>query len=313
MRCPKCNKENPTGAVFCSGCGARFGTSSTMAPSSSSASYSSGTKIVQQSSFQGQGILSREILIGRSSNCDVVIDDIGVSSKHAKLFVENNIVYIEDLRSLNGTFVNGKKIINKSPVKTNDRIYLGSCELNKENPVVRQYFSMFGGSQLTYDAGTLQMKLNTNWLGKIFFGLMIILFFLPWLTIRSAGQSVSFTAFDFAFNRFPPELQILKGINADYGPLHTLYLIIFIALIAAFAMNFFSLKISDKFNYVNILSVILVVLVIVYLSLISSLDSLVGLASVVMQHNFAPYFFLFICLISIFEGYLEHYIGERRQ
>lgn len=49
-------------------------------------------------------------VIGRSLSCDLVIDDVMVSRNHARLDVDDNAVYIEDLGSRNGTYVSGKKI-----------------------------------------------------------------------------------------------------------------------------------------------------------------------------------------------------------
>lgn len=48
--------------------------------------------------------------IGRHSDNDVVINDPSVSNKHARLNYEENF-FLTDLRSSNGTFVNGKKIL----------------------------------------------------------------------------------------------------------------------------------------------------------------------------------------------------------
>jgi len=47
--------------------------------------------------------------IGRKSGNDIVIDNIGVSGFHANILKEGENFYIEDLNSLNGTFVDGKK------------------------------------------------------------------------------------------------------------------------------------------------------------------------------------------------------------
>lgn len=52
----------------------------------------------------------RTTAIGRDKENDLVIDSPGVSSRHARINVEDNY-YITDLRSTNGTYVNGKKIL----------------------------------------------------------------------------------------------------------------------------------------------------------------------------------------------------------
>lgn len=55
--------------------------------------------------------LDKEVItIGRKSANDIQVDNLAVSSAHAKIFKKGEQFYIEDLSSLNGTFVNGKKI-----------------------------------------------------------------------------------------------------------------------------------------------------------------------------------------------------------
>ncbi len=54
----------------------------------------------------------KPIIIGRSDQCDVVLPHPHVSSRHAKLtLLENGRLRVEDLGSLNGTYVNGRRII----------------------------------------------------------------------------------------------------------------------------------------------------------------------------------------------------------
>ncbi len=56
-------------------------------------------------------IKEREVInIGRSSDNDLVINNIKVSRKHAKLEKTGNEWFIEDLGSSNGTFLNGEKV-----------------------------------------------------------------------------------------------------------------------------------------------------------------------------------------------------------
>jgi hypothetical protein len=50
------------------------------------------------------------ITIGRKPNNDIQIDNLAVSSFHAKVFKDGDYFYIEDQNSLNGTFIGGKKV-----------------------------------------------------------------------------------------------------------------------------------------------------------------------------------------------------------
>lgn len=67
----------------------------------------------------------REIVIGRSSELDMVLVEDMVSRKHAKIVTEDRSVSIQDLGSTNGTFVNGEKI-RKVELKDGDRILIGT-------------------------------------------------------------------------------------------------------------------------------------------------------------------------------------------
>ena len=64
------------------------------------------------------------ITIGRKSDNDITIDNLAVSGHHARIFKAGDWFLIEDLDSLNGTFVNGK-MIKESPLKNGDEILIG--------------------------------------------------------------------------------------------------------------------------------------------------------------------------------------------
>jgi pSer/pThr/pTyr-binding forkhead associated (FHA) protein len=64
------------------------------------------------------------VTIGRKSDNDIQIDNLGVSGHHARIFKAGDWFLIEDLDSLNGTFVNGK-MIQESPLKNGDEILIG--------------------------------------------------------------------------------------------------------------------------------------------------------------------------------------------
>jgi pSer/pThr/pTyr-binding forkhead associated (FHA) protein len=68
---------------------------------------------------------NREIIIGRSSDLDMVLVEDMVSRKHAKITTDDQVVTIQDLGSTNGTFVNGEKV-RKADLKDGDRILIGT-------------------------------------------------------------------------------------------------------------------------------------------------------------------------------------------
>jgi pSer/pThr/pTyr-binding forkhead associated (FHA) protein len=72
--------------------------------------------------------VDKEVVIGRSSELDMVLVEDMVSRKHAKITVASGKVTIQDLGSTNGTFVNGEKI-KQTRLKEGDRILIGTSIL----------------------------------------------------------------------------------------------------------------------------------------------------------------------------------------
>ena len=69
-----------------------------------------------------------EVLIGRSPECDVLLDNAGVSRTHAKVLRQGDRVQLVDLNSSNGTFLNGKWI-NEAYVNSGDTVGIGKFTL----------------------------------------------------------------------------------------------------------------------------------------------------------------------------------------
>ena len=70
----------------------------------------------------------KQLIIGRSSELDIVLVEDMVSRKHAKITLSGGKITIEDLGSTNGTFVNGEKV-KTSRLKEGDRILVGTSIL----------------------------------------------------------------------------------------------------------------------------------------------------------------------------------------
>ena len=66
-----------------------------------------------------------EITIGRVSGNDIVLAKGNVSKRHSKLSLRNGQMEISDLKSTNGTYVNGRKIAGPTPLASSDRVYVG--------------------------------------------------------------------------------------------------------------------------------------------------------------------------------------------
>ncbi|HEY7515672.1 MAG TPA: FHA domain-containing protein, partial [Vicinamibacteria bacterium] len=77
---------------------------------------------------QTYSFTSGEVLIGRSPDCQIVLKDFGISRQHARVFVDEDGVRITDLKSKNGTQVNGVQVM-EAPLKDGDKILLGKFQL----------------------------------------------------------------------------------------------------------------------------------------------------------------------------------------
>jgi len=144
--CPECGFQNPVAANFCSKCGTRLPKEDqseqtmTFAPDDLAEDPAAalaelpgkGPALVVRSgggrageSFFPQGDTT---LIGRSPDCDVFLDDVTVSRKHAELVREGDTYTIRDLGSLNGTFVNRSRI-EAQALEDDDEVQIGKYRL----------------------------------------------------------------------------------------------------------------------------------------------------------------------------------------
>ncbi len=84
-------------------------------------------KIIFQAGVQsGKEIpLAEEITIGRDPDNVVVLDDVQISRQHLRIFQKDNDLFIEDLRSTNGTMLNGKAVKKIQKLKNGDLVTLG--------------------------------------------------------------------------------------------------------------------------------------------------------------------------------------------
>jgi FHA domain-containing protein/zinc ribbon protein len=143
--CPECGFQNPEAANYCSKCGALLHApesgeqTETFSPAvrdelmeSIGELQVSGPALVVRSgggrtgeTFAPEGDRST---IGRSPDCGVFLDDVTVSRRHAALVQRDGRWYIEDLGSLNGTFVNRRRV-ESAPLEDGDEIQIGKYRL----------------------------------------------------------------------------------------------------------------------------------------------------------------------------------------
>ena len=143
--CPECGFQNPEAANYCSKCGALLHTpesgeqTETFSPAvreelmeSLGELQVSGPALVVRSgggrtgeSFTPEG---DRTTIGRSPDCGVFLDDVTVSRRHAALVRREGGWQIEDLGSLNGTFVNRRRV-DAAPLEDGDELQIGKYRL----------------------------------------------------------------------------------------------------------------------------------------------------------------------------------------
>lgn len=72
---------------------------------------------------------SSAVLIGRAPSCTLVLDDDYSSSRHARLFPQDDQWFVEDLGSTNGTFVGEHRVEQATPVPTGTPVRVGQSVL----------------------------------------------------------------------------------------------------------------------------------------------------------------------------------------
>jgi hypothetical protein len=154
IKCPFCNSTYPENTLFCDECGSYLtpGSAQSTDPLSSSSLDGSDRSRPASVLFQtltlemddGSSIelpLSKEVVLGRLDPGRAIFPDIdltnesgidkGVSRRHARISVRENQVFIEDLNSLNGSFLNATRLVPDLPypLKDGDQVQLGKLVL----------------------------------------------------------------------------------------------------------------------------------------------------------------------------------------
>jgi hypothetical protein len=74
-------------------------------------------------------VVATEAVVGREDDCDVVLDSARVSRRHARVWSRDGRFGIEDLGSLNGTYVNRQRVLGSREIVNGDRLTLADVEL----------------------------------------------------------------------------------------------------------------------------------------------------------------------------------------
>jgi hypothetical protein len=68
------------------------------------------------------------VTLGRSNGADIRIDDPFASSAHARIFPRGDFMYVEDMGSTNGTYLNGRQLQTAERLNMSDVIRIGDTE-----------------------------------------------------------------------------------------------------------------------------------------------------------------------------------------
>jgi FHA domain/zinc-ribbon domain len=145
--CPECGFQNPEAANYCSRCGALLvpetGSETTMTFDVDDEGAEEGETLLETLGITGPALVVRSgggiagqpflptgprTLIGRSPECDIFLDDVTVSRRHAEIAREDDVFTIRDLGSLNGTYVNRKRI-ESTELEDDDEVQIGKYRL----------------------------------------------------------------------------------------------------------------------------------------------------------------------------------------
>jgi pSer/pThr/pTyr-binding forkhead associated (FHA) protein len=151
VHCPECGFANPEGANYCQKCGAYLGGPKESGDDPTTMTYrvdetgemkpvdiddvieESGAALVIRAGGGRAGesfsVAEERVSIGRSPDAGVFLDDVTVSRNHALLVRRRDGLYIDDLGSLNGTYVNRRRI-ESHRLADGDEIQVGKYKLS---------------------------------------------------------------------------------------------------------------------------------------------------------------------------------------
>ena len=146
MHCPECGFVNAEGAIYCQKCGSFLGDvtegdttvtyqldeTGELKPVDLEPVVAEGAALVIRSgggrSGESFAVAGERMTIGRSPEAEVFLDDVTVSRNHALLVRRRDGLYIDDLGSLNGTYVNRRRI-ESHKLADGDELQIGKYKL----------------------------------------------------------------------------------------------------------------------------------------------------------------------------------------
>jgi len=145
--CPECGFQNQEAANYCTKCGALLVRDESGADTTMSYTPEEGDEesadILDEIKTEGPALVVRSgggragehflleqesTTVGRSPDCDIFLDDVTVSRRHALVKRSNDQFLIEDQGSLNGTFLNRRRI-ESGGLEDGDEVQIGKYKL----------------------------------------------------------------------------------------------------------------------------------------------------------------------------------------
>jgi pSer/pThr/pTyr-binding forkhead associated (FHA) protein len=149
LHCPECGFVNAEGANYCARCGAFLAPTDSASSGPATATYRVGEtgelEAIDLDEVAAQGAVlvirsgggrtgesfpveGERITVGRRPDCDIFLDDVTVSRDHALLVKRGDEWFIDDLGSLNGTYVNRGRI-ESHRLSDGDELQIGKYKL----------------------------------------------------------------------------------------------------------------------------------------------------------------------------------------
>jgi pSer/pThr/pTyr-binding forkhead associated (FHA) protein len=146
--CPECGFQNPEAANYCAKCGALLvrdepGGDTTMSLSPDEVNADESAPVLADLGVKGPALVVRSgggragetfhienerTTVGRSPDCEIFLDDVTVSRKHAVVLQREGTFFVDDLGSLNGTFLNRRRI-ESGELADGDELQIGKYRL----------------------------------------------------------------------------------------------------------------------------------------------------------------------------------------
>ncbi|MGB9724710.1 MAG: FHA domain-containing protein [Chloroflexia bacterium] len=180
--------------------------------------------------LQSRPIAPPGLRLGRDPGNDIVLDDAQASRQHAFLWTSGGQVYVLDIGSANGTWVNGQRVVGPYPLQSGDRLYIGETTFTLVRPLPVVSIprpEVWASPPFIPAAQPAAPALRTARPAGLTAGhllvsagtlIALIMFFLPWLHLAGLGLSQGYSAFEMM--RMEPDLGLgeVAGLTGHTPP-----------------------------------------------------------------------------------------------